>query len=164
MSEKMTNLESNKVLFDNASDALEKQNYKKAFELFLKAAENGDSFAQNNLGYFWDEGIYVKKNVQKALFWYKKAVKQGDGSAATNIALNYKEQQKYSKALWWFHKAANLLDHDAYYEIAQLYEHGYGVKKNTSNALKFYRKAVSAKHITEDFIEKSKEKIKTLKT
>lgn len=76
------------------------------------------------------------------MLWYKKAAKQGDGSAATNVALHYKEHQKYSKALWWFHKAVNLLDHDAYYEIAQLYEYGYGVQKNISSALKFYRKAV----------------------
>lgn len=55
----MSNPKSNKVLFDDASDAWEKQDYKNAFELFLKAAKNGDSSAQNNLGYFWDEGIYV---------------------------------------------------------------------------------------------------------
>ena len=42
----MSNPESNKTLFDNASDACEKQDYAKAFELFLKVAENGDSSTQ----------------------------------------------------------------------------------------------------------------------
>lgn len=151
-------------VFLEASKAWEENNLKKAYKLFHKIADLGDSGGQLNLGYFYDEGLHVEQNKSKAIYWYKKAYSQNEGSAANNIAIHYKSIKEYKKALWWFHKAVKLLDHDAYFDIAQLYENGHGVKRNISKAIWFYSKAVQAKHITEDTIEKAKRKLKILKT
>ena len=56
---------------------LVKKNYKSSFELFLKAAEDGNLYAQEKLGDMYYEGEYVKKNYSKALEWYNKAAAQG---------------------------------------------------------------------------------------
>jgi len=159
----MMNKTIHEELFVQGNEAWEKQNYKRAFELFREAAENGDSSSQHNLGYFYDEGLYVAKDSNKALFWYKRAHSQGDGSAASNIALIYKAQKEYTKALWWFHRAVKLQDHDSYFEIAQLYEQGLGVNQSIPKAVAFYRKAAGAENVVQDTIEKSLEKLEQLR-
>lgn len=142
-------------LFNKASSLWDNRDHKKAFELFLEAAENGCPSSQLNIGYFYNEGIHVQKDFQKALHWYKKAYHQGEGSAANNIAIHYRRLKKYQKALWWFHKAVKMLDHDAYYEIAVMYEKGLGVKINTKKAKQYYNKAIRAYFVTENTVEKS---------
>ncbi|MBQ3834357.1 MAG: sel1 repeat family protein, partial [Elusimicrobia bacterium] len=54
-----------------------KKDYKRAFELFLIAAEDGKLYAQEKLGDMYYEGEYVKRNYKKALEWYHKAMEQG---------------------------------------------------------------------------------------
>ena len=50
----------------------------KAFQLYKKAAESGNSFAFSDLGLFYKEGIYVKKNIKKAIEYYLIAADKGD--------------------------------------------------------------------------------------
>jgi len=42
-----------------------------------KAAEQGDSWAQNNIGVCYNNGTGVEKNFQTAVELYQKAAKQG---------------------------------------------------------------------------------------
>ncbi len=152
----------NEDLFTEAFEAWENHELQKAFELFLQMAGDGDSSAQLNLGYFYDEGIYVPVDKNRAIAWYKKAYHQGDGCAATNIAIYYRTIRAYKKALWWFHQAVRLLDHDAFFDLGQLYEKGHGVKKNIPKAIWYYHQAVTADNITEDTVESAQERIETL--
>ena len=165
MSRKMNEDANTNIIFNQASTAWDNGNLKKAYEFFLKAAENGDQSSQTNLGYFYDEGIYVERNFNKALYWYKKAYQQGDGSAASNIAINYKLKNEFKKALWWFHKAVSLKDHDAFLEIGRLYESGLGVQKNTSKAICYYEQVInSGQYSTELTKEEAEELLMKLKT
>ncbi|WP_410249960.1 tetratricopeptide repeat protein, partial [Acinetobacter baumannii] len=45
-------------------------NNKKAFELYSKAAEQGNEKAQNNLGAIYALGIGVNQDYKKAFEWY----------------------------------------------------------------------------------------------
>ncbi len=47
----------------------------------LKAAEKGDSDAQNFLGWMYSHGSGVRKSKVEAIKWYSKAAKQGDSDA-----------------------------------------------------------------------------------
>ena len=49
-----------------------KQDYKKAAELFEKAALQGVPDAQYNLGIFYQNGYGVKQDFTKAVEWYEK--------------------------------------------------------------------------------------------
>jgi uncharacterized protein len=75
--------------FQNAWDAYEKQDYKKAREIWLSLAEQGDSKAQFFLGFMQDMGLGVPEDDKKALKWYKIAAKNGEARAHLFIAYMY---------------------------------------------------------------------------
>ena len=63
------------------------QDYSKAKEYFLKAAEKGNSDALNNLGKMYDLGKGVEQNFAKAMEYYQKAAERGNPEAFYNISL-----------------------------------------------------------------------------
>lgn len=54
------------------------QSARRALQLFLEAARNGDKAALLNIGYFYDKGVGVKRDRTKALYWYKRAYRRID--------------------------------------------------------------------------------------
>ena len=56
----------------------------KAAQLYLRAAQMGDAYAMNHLGYAYSHGKGVPPDMDKAVFWWKKAVAAGGppGAAA----------------------------------------------------------------------------------
>ena len=54
-----------------------------------KAADQGDSEAQLNLGFMYTLGHGVPKNYAAAASWYRKAAEQGHASAQFNLGLMY---------------------------------------------------------------------------
>ncbi len=68
-----------------------KQNYNKAAELFQKAADQGRSLAQYNLGFMYYSGKGIKKDKIKAYQLWMKAAKQGNGDAQNNLDILCKE-------------------------------------------------------------------------
>lgn len=65
-------------------------NYIKAVEYFQKAAEQGHTEAQLNLGYCYDKGYGVAQNYTEAAKWYHKAAEQGLANAI-NVLKNLGE-------------------------------------------------------------------------
>lgn len=57
------------------------QNYMKAIEYYIQAAEHGNIFAQYNLGVFYENGEVVPQDYDKALKYYQLAADQGDEDA-----------------------------------------------------------------------------------
>ena len=55
-----------------------KQNYKEAFNWWIKAADSGNADAQHNLGYMYENGFSVEKNIDQAVSWYKKGANKDD--------------------------------------------------------------------------------------
>lgn len=53
------------------------KNYAKAFPTLIRVAREGDTYAQNVLGYCFDEGCGVRQNVAEAMRWYRLAAKGG---------------------------------------------------------------------------------------
>jgi len=92
-------------LFDQAWEARDEGNSKKAFRLFYKAVQQGDSGCYLNLGYCYDEGIGTEKNVRKAIYWYKRAGKNGNSSGYNNIAVYYASIGKFEQAKRWYLRA-----------------------------------------------------------
>ena len=52
---------------------------------FLQAAERGDSYAQNNLGFIYAEGDGVTQNLIKAYGWWTVAAMNGIATARGNM-------------------------------------------------------------------------------
>ena len=62
---------------EDANRAIENKDYKKAYELFLPLAEEGNAEAQTRLGALYVNGQGVEQDLDKGLSWIMKAATQG---------------------------------------------------------------------------------------
>ena len=114
---------------------------------YQKAAEAGDSSAQNNLGVMLASGLGGPKDVEKAVYWYTKGAEGGDGVAKGNLGMHLAEGRGTRRN---YRAAARLLKEaikeDPYYSrnhllLAQCYEHGVGGRSARRLALHHYQEA-----------------------
>jgi len=75
--------------FSEGMKAVNNGNYKKAFELFQKVANDGDVTAQYNLGLMYYNGDGVRQSYIEAVKWYRKAANQGYVYAQYNLGVMY---------------------------------------------------------------------------
>ena len=110
-----------------------------------KAAEKGDGWSQNKLGYCYACGIGVEKDYKKAFEWYRKAAEQGDRSATGNVGWCYETGNGVAKdekeAVKWYGKAAEKGDAWSQNKLAFCYACGIGVEKDYKKAFEWYCKA-----------------------
>lgn len=121
---RQTSLKADRVsdqLFDNAGDALDARQYRRAFLLFGRAARLGHESAANNLGVMYSDGKGTKRDALKAIYWYRKAARKGDIAAISNLGIEYALLGNRMKALTWLGRAARRGDGDAWLEIAKIY-------------------------------------------
>jgi len=64
------------------------QDYAQTVFWYLKAAEQGNAYAQNNLGEMYRKGLGVAKDEAQALDWFRKAAAQGDTDAQKALRNN----------------------------------------------------------------------------
>lgn len=78
------------------------KNYEKAVEWYTKAAEQGNSYAQNDLGNCYYNGKGVEKNDDLAVNWLRKSAKQENENAKKDlIGKNFKFGKYDGNALRW---------------------------------------------------------------
>ncbi len=111
------------------------------FELYKKAANQGQAEAQFNLGLMYYHG----ENYNVAFKWFKKAANQGHVDAQFNVGLMCYDgkgiHKNYTKAFEWFKKAAEQGNHIAQYWLGKCYLHGIGTTKNYKIAIEWYKKS-----------------------
>lgn len=93
------------------------QNYKTAISWYRKAANEGFTQSQFNLGVYYSKGIGVTQDYNLAVYWYQKSADHNYIPGMVNLGKMYAEgkgvQQDYNKAAEWYQKAANLGDNIA---------------------------------------------------
>lgn len=86
------------------------QNNDQAFYYFLKAANEGDPFAQNEVAYLYAAGKGTSQNFNKAFVYYQKAANQNLASAQFNLGLFYLHglgtAENKTQGLEWIKKSA----------------------------------------------------------
>ncbi|MCG8687297.1 MAG: caspase family protein, partial [Desulfobacterales bacterium] len=125
-----------------------RQSFLDEFDFYLnstiKAAEQGDTLAQNVLGFYF---ILQKEpyNFIQAYKWIRKAAEKNDAFAQMFLATFYHcgvgVSIDYSQAAFWYRKAAENEIVDAQTALAHFYENGIGVKQSYSDAVHWYYKA-----------------------
>ncbi len=65
------------------------KNYKQAVSWYQKAAEQGLTIAQNNLGVMYANGTGVAQDNKQAVSWYQKAAEQGLTIAQNNLGVSF---------------------------------------------------------------------------
>ena len=72
-------------------------------------ADQGISYAQNNLGFMYDNGEGVPENDAEAVKWFRKAAEQGYADAQYNLGLMYAKgdgvPENNIRAYVWFSMA-----------------------------------------------------------
>ena len=120
------------------------QDYQKAFEYFMQAAEAGVTEAMANVGAYYWQGKGVEQDYDKAFNWCLKAANEGNVTAMNTLGkiyyLDKGSHQNYEKALEWFEKAANAGNIDAMKNLAIMYQNGEGVAKNAKKSQEWQHK------------------------
>ena len=112
-----------------------------AFVWYHKAAKQGNSHAQNDVGVYYDH----HNNTKTAVVWYHKAAKQGFGAAQFNLGLCFQNGEgvvkDLVKAVEWYRQAAKQNDVDAENSLGDCYYDGDGVVQDFKKAVVWYRRA-----------------------
>ncbi len=116
-------------------------NYRKAVELYLKAANQGHPEAQCQIAVHYSchhiDQVF-EPDINEAVKWYKKAAEGGSAQAQRNLGKLYEEgegvPQDYRKAAYWYEKAIEQGYVLAYEELSNLYEKGLGVPQDYQKA------------------------------
>ncbi len=93
-------------------DAYAAGDYKKAMEIWLESAQNGNELAQFSVGKMFYYGEGVVKNYAFAMKWYRLSAKQGNSSAQFMMAMMYKNgrgvvQDNIRAYMWYSLASAN---------------------------------------------------------
>ena len=118
--------------------------------LYQKAAEQGYSDAQYNLGLCLKDGIGIQKDSLEAAKWFHKAAEQGHAQAQCLLGSFYILGIGVSVNPWegvkWYRKSAEQGYATAQYCLGSCYECGKGVEEDIEEALKWYLQAAEQGH------------------
>ena len=127
-------------LYYNA-DGVEKD-YDEAAKWLHKAAEQGHSRAQCNLGVYYHN---IRTDYCEAVKWYQKAADQGNMLAQYNLGLCFDSGEGVKKdeteAVKWYRKAADQGYAEAQYNLGCCLASGKGTEQDETEAVTWFRKA-----------------------
>jgi TPR repeat protein len=119
--------------------------YKKAFEWFRKAAEQGNVEAQGFLAHCYASGEGIGQNYTEAAKWLEKSAEQGDKISQNILGIYYSKgqgvTQDYAEAAKWYCKAAEQGFAKAQYNLGNCYSTGEGVTQDHAEAVRWLRQA-----------------------
>lgn len=115
---------------------------KQAITWLMQGAQQGNGFAQFNLGYKYSTGEGVQKDDKKAAEWYAKAAEQDVADAQIKMAeisaSGVGVPQSHQQAVYWYTRAAERGNSLAQYRLGQMYEKGQGVTADNKIAHAWY--------------------------
>ena len=91
---------------------LDKEEFEKAKEQYLKGADKGSKESYYLLGSLHE--AYIDGGLEKAIEYYKKGAELGDYKSTFNLAANYDKILEYDKAEPWYKKSMAMGNKDAY--------------------------------------------------
>lgn len=131
--------------FDKSIDAYQRGDYQVALAGFKALAEQGNAFAQNNLGTMFEKGLGVQQDYQQAMRWYRKAADQGFAHAQSNLGAMFAHgrgvTQDDQQAVMWFLRAAQQGSAESQQSLGVMYDSGRGVPKDFVKAVQWFRRA-----------------------
>ncbi|POG66380.1 kinase-like domain-containing protein, partial [Rhizophagus irregularis DAOM 181602=DAOM 197198] len=116
----------------------------KAFELYQKAADLGNPFGINDLGYCYKNGIGTDIDKKKAFELYQKLAELGNSMGIYNLGDCYEEgigtDVDKKKAFELYQKAADLGNSFGINNLGHFYEKGIGTDIDKKKAFELYQK------------------------
>ena len=115
------------------------QDYKKALELWHRAAELGYTKAYCSIGYLFEHGRGVERDRKKAKHYFELAAMKGDADARYNLGITAAKEGNWERALKHFMIAVRCGHDDSLEKIKQLYSVGTATKEEYTKALQSYQ-------------------------
>ena len=115
------------------------QDWDKALELWLRAAELGYTLAYNNIGYSYNNGIGVEQDKKKAIRYYELSAMGGNATARMNLGLEEQNKGNVNRALTHYLIAIVDGDIESLKSIQRLYSFGHASKEDYTEALRTYQ-------------------------
>jgi TPR repeat protein len=116
-----------------------------ASETLRTKAEQGDAFAQCELGLYYLLGLGVNKDEAEAAKWLRRAAEQQNTSAQSSLGSMYLEgrgvPKDYKEGIKWLRKAAEQGDAEGQRILGEAFRDGLGVPKNGREAFVWLSKA-----------------------
>ena len=111
--------------------AYEAGDFATALENFQPLAEQGDAFAQYNVGLMYEIGRGVLQDYAEAVRWYRLSAEQGNARGQANLGGMYDTGQGVlqddAEAVRWYHRAAEQGDARGQANLGAMYAVGQGV-------------------------------------
>ena len=125
----------------------EEQNYDEAGKLYMKAAEQGYALAENQVGHYFQSGLYGERDYEEAVKWFRKAADNDLAEAQKNLGWCYCTgrgvEKDLAEGVRWYMIAAEQGNAEAQYYLAECYQNGFGVAKDISKAIEWHEKAAA---------------------
>lgn len=135
------------------------ENAKKAFNWYLKAANQGNAVAQAKVGVIYHNGRYVKLDYSKAFEWYQKAVKEDVAEAQFGLGLIYAYGNEVPKDLekskYWLTEAAEQNYVPALFNLAYEYHGHYDDHESQIKALELFKKMANGDDPNDEYVVRS---------
>jgi TPR repeat protein len=129
---------------------LKKDDFSKAIAHIQPLADEGDAWAQEQLGYLYNVGKGVTKDYVQAKTWYEKSAKQLNNTSLIRLATLYYNgrgvEKDREKALRYYIAAAPFVSRSFTWVLRRLgfmYLEGNGTDKNTAIAAFWFKYAIS---------------------
>jgi len=128
--------------YNKGLEAYESKDFETALAEWTPLAEQGDSYAQHNLGRMYQSGVGVQQSYTTAFKWMTLSSEQGNERAQKSLGWMYHTGngvlKSYKTAAKWYLLAAEQGEAMAQNNLGWLYENGDGVQQNFGTALKWY--------------------------
>lgn len=126
------------------------QNMSEAYYWYQRAAAQGDSTAQYQLGLMHFRGSGVAKDYTMAREWWLESATLGNADAQQKLGYLYSEalgvERDYNRAVSWYTRAARLGHAEAQTLLGSLYHEGNRIPQNYREAFKWYKLAAERGH------------------
>ncbi|MFR5657561.1 MAG: tetratricopeptide repeat protein [Butyricimonas faecihominis] len=136
-----------KYYVDKADKYYKEKNFQEALKNYLIAANAGDDYAQNWVGWMYKNAEGVEQNYMESYKWNMKSAENGNGYAMNSLGIMCENGQgvevNLPKAVEWYRKAANVGNSNGEYNLGRMYQDGRGVTKNIVLAKQWYEKAAA---------------------
>jgi hypothetical protein len=117
---------------EDGLDAYIRKDYKEALRFYRLSAEQGDAWAQYQLGEIYDKGQGVPQDYKEAVKWFRLAAEQGHVYAQRQLGDMYYFNERgvlqdYKEAVKWYRLSAEQGNGYAQRQLGNMYFDGRGV-------------------------------------
>ena len=123
------------------------KNYDLAFKLFKIASDAGFMKATFTLARCYAGGFGVKKDIDMFVKLHTELAERGFAKSAFVLGERAFENFRYDEAFRYFSKGAELDNVFCQYYLGECYMFGHGIRKDETEALKWYKKAADQGHV-----------------